>query len=130
MSEINFVWELKEEISDKEKRLRILKDFLKNLTPRNDGTPTGRNFSSKVENLTAEIVDVENEIKNLREKMTDAKISLFQKLQASKLSTNETEILYQRYCLCKPFKVIAIDLRLSESRMFDLHRKGLKKIKF
>lgn len=120
-------------ITDRERALKIklqrLKDFQSDLSPKNDGTPCSQNHTSRLENLSVQIVDTENEIEKLTADRQELQFTLFNRLQANdKLTAKEFDVLYYRYICCLPFENVAKKIAYSTSRIFGLHRSALKKL--
>ena len=79
-------------------RLRGIEDCLRAVTSKLDGLPKGTTFDSRIEKLTAAKIDLEEEIKQTADTLTDLQIKLTEEIStAAELNLLEKEILIRRY---------------------------------
>ena len=120
---LSTVMELAEKIRAAQAELERLKSLATATTTRLDGLPKAKSITSRVESLTAKIVDCERELNNLVEESACAQIDLTLEI-SDKVKDAASDVLYQRYILCKPFAEIAAAMHFSERQIYYLHRRG------
>lgn len=126
--EITAARDLREEIQTLERRIETLKTTAQNLVPIRDGLPKGKATSSAVERLTVKILDLEENLRGLREKLDAVKIRLIEEICAAPLKEMERRVLMMRYVNCMRFRDICFDLNKSDARIYQWHRAGLEKM--
>ena len=110
-------------------RLRGIEDCLKAVTSKLDGLPKATTFDSRIEKLTAAKIDLEEEIKQTADTLTDLQIKLTEEIStAAELNLLEKEILIRRYVTGEEFKTIWREVNVSERHCYYLHRRGLAKM--
>lgn len=122
---LKVVRNLMEKIEQEVERLNRLKTLAGNITARLDGMPHENNNSSRVENLTAAIIDSENRINLLEKVRMDCTIELSAWLDGQIEDNRQSQVMFLRYGLCKSFESIAGILNYSCRTVFRLHRSGL-----
>lgn len=125
---LSIVRELKERIEEKAALVENLRGALEIVSaPTLDGLPKAKSFqTSKIESLTAEIVDAERELENLRGELIEVSIRLPEEILELVKDRRAAQVLIKRYVFEKTFKEIALESSYSESRIFSLHRQGVK----
>lgn len=125
---LSAVKELKERIEEKAALVENLRGALEIVSaPTLDGLPKAKSFqTSKIESLTAEIVDAERELENLRGEFIEVSIRLPKKISELVKDRRAAQVLIRRYCYLETFKEIATSLNYSQSQIFKLHQRGKK----
>ena len=126
--DINAARDLKEEIQSLERRIETLRTTAQNLVPIRDGLPKGKATSSAVERLTVKILDLEENLRGLQEKLDAVKIRLIEEICAAPMTEMERRVLMMRYVSCMRFRDICFELDKSDARVYQWHRAGLEKI--
>lgn len=124
-SKLKVCWSLKARIDDEKARLQELRNLATSITAEIDGLPKSKNISSKVERITAAIVDTENLIQQLITIKGECSLELNQQLAASGIDAVTRQVLFCRYGLCMLFRDIGISIGYSERRVYSLHSAGL-----
>lgn len=121
---------LDRELSRTRELLTCLDDRLKSLTIQLDGLPKQkRSGDSRLADLIAKKLDAENRVAELDLQLFDERITLTEKiLSCQTLTPTQMQILSCRYVEILPFAEIAAALKFTESHIFTLHRKALKKL--
>ncbi len=127
-TELNEVRHLKRRINDAEQRLMLLRSAVSKTTPHLDGLPHARPPTSNVEYLLAQIIDIERDIKSLREELELAAARLACRLYRMPLTTREYSVIVLRYVACMTFRDIQFELHMSDATVFYHHRNATKKI--
>jgi|GEM_PF-2865274 len=125
---LNVVGGIRAKISKEKSKLEKLKSLIGNCTKELDGLPHAKSYSSSVEVLAMKITDSENAIELLENVMQVCVIELSDWLEERLENMNEFNVIFKRYGLCKPFKLIAADLGYSERMIYRFHRTALEKI--
>lgn len=120
---------LRQEISALKEKIKFLDDSLTNMTATLDGLPKAQSKDDRTARLIAAKVDLQ---RLLEEKTTDlavlrADVTCYLFARQS-LSNGELKVLLLRYVDCLPFAEIARQMKFSENRIFEHHRRGLKKL--
>lgn len=126
---LNVCWSLKKQIKAEKDKLKQLKGLMTSITNEIDGLPRSQDKVSRVEKLTASIIDTENKILKLKEVFQDCLSELAEILMKIISDGDIRNVILYRYGYCKLFRVIGIELGFSERRVYDLHSIGLKIIK-
>ncbi len=118
------------EIDSKINRLTSLKERLKECMYFSAGSPEGERVQTsrnmdKLGSLYARIDNIEREISERKEEMTDLKLRLA--LEIDELSDfNQKQILIHRYIYLKSWQEIPNEMGYSKGYIFRLHKKALK----
>lgn len=99
-----------------------------NLVPVLDGMPHARNATSRVEKISLNIIESENELEVLREEFDTVAAQLADKIKIAPLSPQEREVLILRYVACERFRDISFQMHYSDAHVFRLHSEGVEKI--
>lgn len=124
--ELNKVRAVKKRIKDLEKKLQTLKMSASNLVPIIDGLPHATQAKSRVERIALMIVDCERELANNRDRLTQAKEELADKVMCEVSEPEWQTLLVLRYVECLPFKDVAHRMFFGLRYVFKLHDKILK----
>lgn len=124
--ELYQVRDVKKRIKDLEKKLEMLKMSAGNLVPIIDGLPHATQAKSRVERIALMIVDAERELDNLRNRLTQAKTELADKIMCEVSEPVLQTLLVLRYVECLPFKDIAHKMFFGLRYVFKLHDRILK----
>ena len=128
-TELNSAMTLQRQLETEKMKLKNVEDWLMTITPKLDGLPKTQSRDSRLENLMAQKLDVENKITALETELISAQCKLLTLFVGLKeLSAVELEILRARYVDCKLFSTIAETLHFSETYIFRHHRNAVKKI--
>ena len=129
--ELNEVRTLRKRISIEQKNLKALRDSATSINSNVFGADNikSQNHKSRVEILTALIVDTEKEIEILQKRLVDAVPTLTEKLQATLSDRTEQTLMIYRYVACKFFRDIGFEMGYSENWVYWKHRQILKKIR-
>lgn len=130
LDELKIPMTLASELSKTRELLNCLDDRLKSLTIQLDGLPKQkRSGDSRLADLIAKKLDAENRVAELDLQLFDERITLTEKiLSCQTLTPTQMQILSRRYVEILPFAEIASALQCTESHIFNLHRKALKKL--
>ena len=126
--ELNEVRRLKRIIRDTERILEALKRAVLPKVPVCNGMPKSKPADSVIERLTVRIVDTENEIATLHQKVAETAAELERKIKSEVEGKTARTILILRYVDCMNFRDIGFALGYSETHIYFLHRKICKKI--
>lgn len=125
--ELKEVKTLTDALTSEEERLKRLKDWITRLTHELDGLPHDNSFpTSSVESLTVQIVDCEENIKRLMLERMASKSRLIKVIDSEVENNDIKSVLVERYGFGRSYSEISKMLHTSESRVFALHRQGLK----
>lgn len=128
-SVLKVCWELKKRIAAEKEKLSRLKQLIDAVSVEIDGLPKSNSVKSRVESITAAIIDTENTISRLIEIKAICMVEL-NNLLADEISNESVrQVLFYRYGRCKKFRDIGIKLGYSERRVYELHFSGLKMLK-
>ena len=127
--EITAARDLREEIQTLERRMETLRATAQDLVPIRDGLPKGKVTSSAVERLAVKILNLEEYLRGLQEKLAAVKIHLIEEISAAPLKEMERRVLMMRYVNCMRFRDICFDLNKSDARIYQWHRAGLEKMR-
>lgn len=127
-ADLKSLWNINGKLSDEKNRLAAIDDSLNFITPIIDGLPKSTSNNSRVEKLVAAKIDCTKRIADLQAESQNVKAELSLIILTSQLDTVEINILLLRYVQCLPFTDIAKKVFLSESRVFALHRRAVKKL--
>ena len=114
--ELNEVRNLKKHLSLENKKLEALKVVIGAFPHKYSASGEGKSAGlakSTFENFSVQLVDVEKRIEKIQEQLTEA--------------VPQTLLIY-RYVACKFFRDIGYLMGYSESRVYQLHSKILKKV--
>lgn len=130
LDDLKSVTTLDRELSKTRELLNCLDDRLKSLTIQLDGLPKQkRSGDSRLADLITKKLDAENRVAELELQLFDERLDLTEKiLSCDFLTATQMTILSCRYVECLPFAEIASALQCTESHIFNLHRKALKKL--
>jgi len=125
---LSTVQELKERIETKAAQIEALRGALESVSiPILDGLPKVKSpQTSKIERLTAQIVDVERELENLRGEFAESVVTLTREILERVKGHSAQKVLILRYCAGKSFKEICFELSYSKAHIFRLHQQGVK----
>ena len=126
---LDVIRELTEKILRMESKVLRWKLLIGNCTNKLDGMPHAKNNSSQVDSLVTRIVDGENKVEELKEIRQVCTIELSDWLEERLEENHMYKVMFLRYGLCKPFKVIAKELGYSERMIFRFHRTALERLK-
>lgn len=126
--ELYKVRELRNKILATTRHLESLRISASNLVPVLDGMPHARNATSRVEKISLNIIENENELTALREEFDAEAAKLADKIKAAPLKPQEREILILRYVACERFRDISFQTGYSDAHVFYLHRSAVDKI--
>lgn len=123
---LSAVKELKEIIKEKAELVENLRGTLEKVSaPTLDGLPKAKSFqTSKIESLTAQLVDMERELEDLRGELIEVSIRLPEEILELVKDRRAAQVLIRRYCYLETFKEIASDMKFSLSQIFKLHQRG------
>ena len=126
--ELNEVRELRSQIGDLERKIELMRGALANIVPLRNGLPQGRGQESRIEKLIVKITELESELLELKKRREQAIVKITGAICAANLSGKEASVIWRRYVKCMRFRDIGIELHYSDAHVFNLHRRGLKKI--
>lgn len=127
--ELIAVRELNEEMKRGQWRLQLLRDALAQVVPIRDGLPRSKRTTSKIEEITAQIMELERELEEQRLRKEEKQAELTSAICAAGLSVPEMQVLIRRYVWCMTWQAICEDLKRSDNGIFYLHRTAIKKFK-
>ncbi|MGM9683141.1 MAG: hypothetical protein ACI3XQ_06045 [Eubacteriales bacterium] len=114
-------------ISTKSEEIERLREFRLRIT--SSGQPTGGSGArDKIGNLTAKIVDLENELAEESAKLIESKsraVNLIDKLD----DQDQHLIAYKRYFEYKTWNKIAEEMKMSERNVLYVHGKALQALR-
>lgn len=123
---ISTVRELHDKIRQRNQYIAGLREALTTTTQILDGMPKAKNYSSRLEALTAEILDAEKEREELQAQVIDAGLSLATEIFQRITNDIGAKILFMRYVQCLQFSEIALRLHYSEQWIYFMHSRYLK----
>lgn len=128
--ELNEVRTLRKRIATEQSNLKSLRASATSITSNNFGADNikSQNHKSRVEILTALIVDTEKEIEELQKRLVDAVPTLTAKLQSNLSDKTEQTLMIYRYVVGKYFRDIGFEMGYSENWVYWKHKQILKKI--
>ena len=126
--ELQRVWLVQEELAAERRRLFDLQQIDKSTNSLLDGLPRRTAKSSKVERIASLIVDCEQKITELGDKLAHEKFELLMKLQALPLDELHRRILNYRYVACLTFGRISKLLNCSAQYIGRLHGCALRSL--
>ena len=126
--QLNEVRALKKQIAAAKQKVAALRDSVESITPKLQPTPKIRATESRVEVLTALIVDTESRVNELQARLQNAVPELTEKILTENLAAAEQTLLIYRYVACKYFRDIGFLMGFSERRVYQVHDQILKKI--
>ncbi len=127
-AELLRVREIKTLVRDLERRMQVLRGEALNIVPINDGMPRTQRQTSRVEEITVELMTLDEEIAKLCDQFVEEAAVLDRKIEASGLDALERAVLNLRYVACMNFLQIQEQLEISDSTTFHIHRTATKKI--
>lgn len=127
-AELNEVRTLKQKIATAKQKVTALRESAEMITTKLEPTPKGRKTESRVEVITALIVDTDAEIAQLQARLQQAVPELTEKILATVTDSAEQTLLIYRYVACKYFRDIGFLMGYSENWVYWKHNKILKKI--
>lgn len=126
--ELFTIWDTRQEIERLQEKIQALQCVVTSTTKIIDDLPKGTvTNSDKVGRLTAEIVDVENKIRQLEESLEVSSVALYNFFY-SELDSRTATVMFLRYVGCREWREISQVMELSETRILQLHRKAKKKL--
>lgn len=120
---LSAVRDIEQKIEVARNQLESLRTAATSITSKIDGLPRAKAQSSKTERFAALIVDAENRLAELSDEYTDVSFALADEINR-RVHGKASEVLFQRYCMCKSFSDIAAELNYSKPRIFQLHKQG------
>ncbi len=126
--ELNEVRELRSQIGDLERKIKLMRGALMNIVPQRNGMPQGQSFDSRIEKLTVEIGEQKEKLLELKKRLELAIVKITSAICAVGLSSNEEAVIYRRYVKCMRFRDIGFELKYSDAHVFYLHRHALRKL--
>lgn len=126
--ELNRVRNLKKKIEREAERVAGTRRAITDLVPFLDGMPHAQNQSSRVEKLTAQIVDGERRLDELKDEMAAEAAALTAEISRAPLNRQEHDVIMLRYVTCLNFRDIEFRLNYSDANVFYHHRNGTKKL--
>lgn len=127
-AELNEVRTLKKQIAGAKQKVAALRESAESVTVKLEPTPKGTATESRLEVLTALIVDTEAEISRLQARLQEAVPELTEKILAEVHDNAEQNLLIYRYVACKYFRDIGFVMGKSKNWIYWKHNKILKKI--
>ena len=121
--ELRNVFDISAQIENTKSKLQQIEDSIQRLTRANDGMPKSKT-EDRIGNLISLKVDVQAELTSLEIKLDEEKTKLFNRLIEMEMAAGAREVLIRRYVELQQFKVIAQEMKYSESHIFRLHRQG------
>ena len=121
--ELRNVFDISAQVTDVKSKLQQIEDSIQRLTRANDGMPKSKT-EDRLGNLISLKVDVQAELTSLELKLDEEKTKLFNRLMKTEMAAGAREVLIRRYVELQQFKVIAQEMKYSESHIFRLHRQG------
>lgn len=125
---MNEVRELRSEINDLERKIELLRGALMNIVPLRNGMPQGHDLESRVERLTVQIAELEENLVELKKRREVARLNITAAICAANLSGKEASVISRRYVECMRFRNICFELNYSDCHVFRLHKAALKKM--
>lgn len=121
------VRELKESYLMCKSHLEVLRELATSCrVPELDGLPRAKSAKSRVENFAQKIVDAENELEIAKAKYLAGAAQLGLEILQRVKNLSQIKILLLRYVECRAWNSIIQEVKLSDSQVFALHRRGLK----
>lgn len=117
---------LKQKIDAAKIKLQMLRDLAENISQELDGLPRGNSVESRIEKITAAIVDAENLIFRLIRIKAECATELADYLSKLPFDGVTRQVLNLRYGLCLPFKEIARRLGYHIRQIFKLHAAAME----
>lgn len=114
-------------IADQEQQIEELRTMAEKITPGNsDGMPKGNSVSDKIGNITAKIVDTQNEMYETIEKYIDYKREVIINLR--RLPSSQYDVLYKRFVEGKQYADIANEMFLSRQQVWRIRNKAYENL--
>lgn len=126
--ELCTVFNLTNEIRREEYRLANLRDALDRITAPVDGQPRRSDYRSRIDELTAEIVDCENRLRDLHDEKLVAQLNMLTVIRRAGLEPTEERVAELRYASCLPFDEIPAKVNYSKAHVFKIHRRAKEKL--
>lgn len=117
-----------ERVEELKSKTDYLRGLIRAVVPINDGMPKTKSQRSKVDFLTAAIIDNEREQSELEEIIELCRGELYELLDKKIFSAEIVRIMFERYGQLKKFSEIAREMNFSEASIFRLHRTGLLRL--
>lgn len=121
---LSAVMELEEKISAARAELDRLKSLATATTTRLDGLPKAKSITSRVESLTAKIVDCERQLDVLVETLICTQVDLTLKLSAQ-MTGDILNVMILRYVNTMSFTEIANALHYSRGHIYRIYKRGV-----
>ena len=125
---LNSVRQLNKRLKSARQRLAVLRQSAEDLVKVLDGMPKAQSPNSQVERLAVLCADQEALVRRLRAAMELSAINLIDDLRRIPLTPLELEILILRYALCENFRDIGFEKKMSDARVYQIHREGVIKV--
>lgn len=126
-TELNEVRTLKKQIAAAKQKIAALRDSAESITTKLEPTPKGTTTESRIEVLTALIVDTETAVNELQARLQQAVPELTEKILAEVHDSAAQTLLIYRYVACEYFRDIGFLMGHSEQWVYWKHNKILKK---
>lgn len=127
--DLNVVRDLRKKIREGEQHLHELRISADNIVPVIDGLPHATAARSRVERITLKIIELENDLNDLRTTFEQAQSQLADRiLCVTGLKPSLQSVLILRYVACLPHKDTARRLQITLRHEFKLHAKALNAI--
>ena len=123
--DLEIIWRLRKKFSLLEEELKALREAAENISPVIDGLPKSKNATSKVENLSVKILDIEEKFAETAEKLIEM-TGEFSKFFERELPDEIACIFILRYVACRTWREIAQGYRRTLKWSYSAHAKGLK----
>lgn len=122
--ELDSVRRLKAEIDARQQQLGLLREAAIRI-PQLNGLPKAKSLESVTEKTTMAIVELESEIFSMSSEFFAMAARLAKEIVQS-VGGVRGRVLCLRYVSCLPFRDIAVEMKLSEARIYALHKEGKK----
>lgn len=120
---------LNQRLRDARRQLEIYRLAMANMVPHLDGLPKVKANTSRPESLSLLIVETEAKIETLAIELDAACTSISKKLQLAPLTPQESSVMLYRYVACLNFMEIERRMKMTDARVFYLHRCAIQKLR-
>ena len=121
---VNFI---SRNISFEQQRLERLKDWAERITLDIVGLPQDNGYvQSRIEELTAQIIDCEHNLEQLILLRAEARAELVKQIDSALTDNCQKTVLIEHYGFGERYETIADKLHFTSRQIFNLHKKGLK----